>query len=92
MKNLPVERQIDTARNLFAMLFFAAPWVLNCIFPVIKPLLHGRTLQKVQIFDSCPDKYLPAILDVVDQQISSLPSGFKEYNREMIQTHIIPTN
>ncbi|XP_035701646.1 sec14 cytosolic factor isoform X2 [Folsomia candida] len=84
------EYEQNFPERLDKALVINSPWVLNCIFPMVKPLLTGTTLQKVQIFDSCADKYLPAILDIIP--ISGLPSGFQEYNREIIQAQIITTN
>ncbi|CAL8111773.1 unnamed protein product [Orchesella dallaii] len=39
-----------------------APLVLNYVWPLVKPLLTGSTLKKVQFLGSSCAKYLPAIL------------------------------
>ncbi len=36
--------------------------VLNYVWPLVKPLLHGRTLQKVRFLGSDPVKYIPELM------------------------------
>lgn len=37
--------------------------VLNYVWPLVKPLLHGRTLQKVRFLGSDSAKFIPDLLE-----------------------------
>jgi len=58
-----------------------APWVFNMVFPAIKNVLSGVTLQKVTVFDSSPDKFAPFLLDLVTPK--AIPSGLVENNPKL---------
>jgi len=77
------EYEQNFPERLFKAVVINAPWVLNCVYPLVKPLLKGSTLQKVEIFGNDPKQFMPAILDVVTKE--NLPSGFRENNPDCIE-------
>jgi len=46
--------------------FLLAPSIFSILFGMMKPLMSGRTVDKIKIYSSDKDQWLPAILDVVD--------------------------
>jgi len=40
---------------------FSAPWVVSYIFPLVKPIISGKTLPKIEFFDSNPQNYKPTL-------------------------------
>lgn len=60
-------------KTTFTISYFTliAPLVLNCVWPLVKPLLHGRTLSKVRFIGSDPAKYIPELLKVMPPEAMS---------------------
>lgn len=53
----------NTPRLLNSTCLITAPWVLNYIWPLVKPLLTGKTMQKVRFLGSDPNKFIPELLE-----------------------------
>ncbi|ODN04853.1 SEC14-like protein 4 [Orchesella cincta] len=49
-----------------ACIVINAPTVFSVLFGMMKPLMSGRTVEKIKIFSSNKDQWLPAVLEVVD--------------------------
>lgn len=64
--------------------FTAAPWILNIVFPTIKRIIRGATMDKLKIFDGNADNFLPALVDAVPP--SGFPQGFKKYHGKLFET------
>ncbi|XP_035713584.1 SEC14-like protein 4 [Folsomia candida] len=68
------EREQNFPETLEAVIIINSPWVLDVIFPLIKPILGRSTLQKLEIYNSSPHKWMPVLLDRI--QGGKFPSMF----------------
>ncbi|OXA58080.1 SEC14-like protein 4 isoform X2 [Folsomia candida] len=76
------EYEQNFPERLHAAVVINAPWALNIIFPSIKSVLTGNTIQKLKIFDSNSSNFLPHLLDLVPPK--GLPDGFREHNPKLV--------
>ncbi|OXA45383.1 Retinaldehyde-binding protein 1 [Folsomia candida] len=68
--------------SYYKIAHYDTPWVLDVIFPLIKPILGRSTLQKLEIYNSSPHKWMPVLLDRI--QGGKFPSMFlKKYGDEV---------
>jgi len=56
------------------ILYYIAPWYFNILFQIVKRVLSGNTLKKVQIFGHDHNEWEPVLRKMIDKE--ELPKQF----------------